>query len=134
MDDMHGYCNVYNSLSHLDPVQTGFMRSLREFRQANPWLRKNFNSNDSFQYLEPIDGRTVFAALRHAPDGRKYFALCHMEGGDTEEIDPLAFVPAQESKAQSWKLLLRSPGIGADYDGGPLVLKDSNALLFEAVD
>ena len=130
MDDMHDYCNVYNSL-HLDPVQTGYMRALREFRQSNPWLRHNFSEADSFEYVDPIDGRTIFAAHRHAPDGREFFALCHMEGCDTDEIDPLSFLP-EASRARDWELVLGSPGIGTDYRGGPIILKDSMALLFES--
>ena len=130
MDDMHGYCNVYDSLSHLDPVQTGFMRRLRELRQENPWLRRNFTDRDHFSYLQPIDGRTVFASVRHAPDGQAMFALCHMEGGDTGQIDPLDYLPRGVAPRDSWHLALRSPGIGGDYSGGPIVLKDSDALLF----
>ncbi len=130
MDDMHEYCNVTHSTSLLDPGQTGFMRTLREFRLANPWLRMNFQGRDSFRYLEPIDGRTVFAAHRHAPDGRQVFVLCHMEGGETEEILPLDHLPAGTDRT-GWRLVLRSPGIGSDYLGGALVLRDSMGLVFE---
>ena len=129
MDDMHDYCNVAHSLSSLDPHQTGFMRRLRDFRAANPWLRRNFDASDSFRYLEPIDGRTVFVAQRRGPEGRRISAICHMEGGPTDEIDPLDLLPAAE-RAGPWRLALRSPGIGPDYTGGPLRLKDSMGLLF----
>ncbi|WP_235865420.1 glucosylglycerol hydrolase [Alloyangia mangrovi] len=131
MDDMHEYCNVSHYLSWLDPNQTGFMRKLRDFRQQNPWLRGNFGTGDSFRYLEPIDGRTIFAALRHAPDGRRIFSVCHMEGRETEEIDPLDLLP-EGARGGDWRLILRSPGIGEDYLGGPITLRDSMGLVFEA--
>ena len=131
MDDMNEYCNVTHWTSLLDPVQTGFMRALRDFRAANTWLRRNLGPQDSFRYLEPIDGRTVFVAHRHAPDGRQVMAICHMEGRPTQELAPLDLLPDGRGSAD-WRLVLRSPGIGTDYTGGPIVLKDSMGLVFEA--
>lgn len=130
MDDMHEYCNVSHSISLLDPRQTSFMRRLREFRQANPWLRGNFKGVDMFRYLEPIEGRTVFAAHRRGPGDREVFAVCHMEGKPTDEIEPLALLP-DTAPQTGWNLALRSPGIGDDYLGGPISLKDSMGLVFE---
>ncbi len=128
MDDMHEYCNVSHSLSSLDGVQTAFMFELRKFRRANRWLRHNFGPQDHFDYLKPIDGRTVFASLRHAPDGAQVFSLTHMEGGATAEMDPMQLdVPGLGG---GWHLALRTPGIGEDYIGGPLVLRDSMGLVF----
>jgi hypothetical protein len=128
MDDMHEYCNVSHSLSSLDRVQTRFMRELREFRQSNPWLRNNFSEGDSFRYVEPIDGRTLFAALRRGPGGKQVFVLAHMEGAATDEMDPLDYLPASTSR-DGWNVLLRTPGIGSDYLGGPLTIKDSYGLV-----
>jgi hypothetical protein len=126
---MHDYCNVAHSLLHLDPGQTGFMRRLRDFRQNNAWLRNNLTEADHFSYVEPIDGRTLFVAHRTGPDGREVFALCHMEGGETAEIEPLDLLPEGVSR-DDWYLLLRTPGIGADYAGGTIRLKDSMGLVF----
>ncbi len=129
MDDMHEYCNVSHSLSALDPRQTGFMRRLRAFRQDNRWLRQNFSDRDSFGYLQPIDGRTVFAAHRYGPDGRELFVLSHMEGGATDEMHPLDALPDGVS-AEGWTLALATPGIGDDYTGGSIRLRDSMGLVF----
>ncbi len=128
MGDMQEYCNVSHSLSSLDPAQTGFMRALRAFRLDNPWLRRNFGPDDVFDYLEPIDGRTLFRAYRRGPDGREIFALCHMEGKPTAEFGPLSLLPDGVA-ADGWQLLLRTPGIGDDT-GGTIVLRDSMGLLF----
>ena len=129
MDDMHEYCNVANSLSHLDPAQTGFMRRLRTFRQANAWLRHNFGPNDRFDYVSPIAGRTIFTSLRHAPDGRQVYAVCHMEGTPMEAVDPLDLLPGLGR--DGWSVGLRTPGIAKSYAGGPVALHDSTGLLFE---
>ncbi|MDO6585551.1 glucosylglycerol hydrolase [Salipiger sp. 1_MG-2023] len=129
MDDMHEYCNVSHSTSKLDPVQTNAMRRLRMFRLHNPWLRHNLRPDDHFRYVEPIDGRTVFVSLRNAPQGGEVFTICHMEGGETEEIDPLDLLPDSVSR-NDWYLAIRSPGIGSDYMGGPITLRDSMGLVF----
>ncbi|MBM9596395.1 hypothetical protein JM664_18110 [Rhodobacteraceae bacterium MCCB 386] len=130
MDDMHEYCNVANSISHLDPAQTDFMLRVRNFRRANPWLRRNLGPADHFGYVQPIDGRTVFTSLRNAPDGRQIFVVTHMEGGATADVDPLELdVPGLGGGG--WALTLRTPTIGADYQGGPIVLRDSMGLLYE---
>lgn len=130
MDDMHEYCNVSNSISALDPRQTEYMFELRKFRRANPWLRGNLGPKDHFDYLRPIDGRTVFACLRHAPDGRQVFSIAHMEGGETSDFDPLT-LPIPGLQGMGWNLRLRTPSIGPDYVGGPITLRDSMALLYE---
>ncbi|MGB0498403.1 MAG: glucosylglycerol hydrolase [Rubricella sp.] len=129
MDDMHEYCNVSNALSGLDPAQADFALALRNLRRARPWLRDNFGPNDHFDYLQPIAGRTVFTSLRHGPDGEQVFAVLHMEGKPTEEIDPVT-LPVPGIEGFGWELALRTPGIGGEYTGGPITLRDSMGLVF----
>jgi hypothetical protein len=129
MDDMHEYCNVSHSLSSLDQDQVSFSRALREFRRARPWLRRNLGPADHFDYLRPIDGRAIFAALRHGPDGEQVFTITHMEGGGSEEFDPLQ-LPIAGLEGDGWQLGFRTPGIGSDYLGGPISLHDSMGLVF----
>ena len=129
MDDMHAYCNVAHAASTLHPDQTRFMYDLRKFRAKNDWLRENCGPSDRFHYLEPLNGRTVFASYREGPSGQKVFALSHLEGKPTDEIVPLEMLPDGVEK-DGWTLALRSPGIGDDYSGGPIVLKDSMALVY----
>ncbi|QFU09188.1 hypothetical protein PARPLA_02378 [Rhodobacteraceae bacterium THAF1] len=129
MDDMHEYCNVSNSHSALNPVQTKFMLALRNFRRANPWLRDNLGPEDRFDYMQPVDGRTVFTSYRKGPD-IEVFAITHMEGGATSDFDPLR-LPIDGLKGAGWRCVLRTPGIGDDYISGPIVLRDSMGLVFE---
>ncbi|NNF23224.1 MAG: hypothetical protein HKN63_00250 [Rhodobacteraceae bacterium] len=129
MDDMHEYCNVSNSIAELDFAQTDFMLRLRNFRRARPWLRENLGPQDHFDYLRPIDGRTVFTSLRHGPDRSQVFSITHMEGGATAEIDPLKLDISGLSGA-GWTLELKTPGIGDDYHGGPIILRDSMGLVY----
>ncbi|PTX54956.1 putative glycoside hydrolase-like family 5 (GHL5) protein [Litoreibacter ponti] len=129
MDDMHEYCNVSHSLPHLDAAQLDFALDIRNFRRARPWLRDNYGPKDHFDYLKPIDGRTVFTSLRHGPDGEQVFTILHMEGGETSVIEPLTqSIPGIEGTG--WTLALRTPGIGPEYQSGPIVLKDSMGLVY----
>ncbi|SFQ54344.1 Hypothetical glycoside hydrolase 5 [Roseivivax halotolerans] len=133
MDDMHEYCNITHSLGGLDPVQCNFTHDLRRFRAARPWLRDNYGQKDHFSYLEPLVGRTIFTSLRHGPDGEQVYSVIHMEGKETGDLDPLRLgVPGTEGFG--WELALASPGIGKDYISGPLILKDSMALVFTRKD
>jgi hypothetical protein len=129
MDDMHEYCNVANSTSNLNPSQTRFMLDLRNFRRQNPWLRANLGPEDEFGYLQPVNGRTVFTSYRKGPD-TEVFTITHMEGGATEDFDPLR-LPIAGLKGTGWRCVLRTPGIGDDYVSGPIVLRDSMGLVFE---
>lgn len=129
MDDMHDYCNVSHSLSSLDPDQAEFCLQVRNFRRARPWLRQNYGPKDHFDYLQPIDGRTVFISLRHGPDGEQVFTVCHMEGKPVAEMDPLD-LPVAGIEGGGWRVALRTPSIGSDYENGPITLHDSMALVF----
>ncbi|MFD1342488.1 glucosylglycerol hydrolase [Litorisediminicola beolgyonensis] len=129
MDDMHDYCNVTHSFGGLDPAQCAFTLGLREFRAARPWLRDNYGPEDHFSYRQPLEGRTLFTALRNGPDGEQVYTVIHMEGKPTPDLDPLRLgVPGTEGFG--WKCALRTPAIGPDYLSGPIVLKDSMALVF----
>ncbi|WP_300059209.1 glucosylglycerol hydrolase [uncultured Roseobacter sp.] len=129
MDDMHDYCNVSNSLSSLDAEQAAFCLEVRDFRSARPWLRQNYGPKDQFDYLHPINGRTVFTSLRHGPSGEQVFTISHMEGKPLEETDPLD-LPLPGIDGGGWRVALRTPSIGPDYTGGPITLRDSMSLVY----
>ena len=129
MDDMHAYCNVANSLPSLDPDHAAFCHRVREFRRGRPWLGAGYGAGDRFDYVRPIEGRTVFTSLRHGPDGERVLAVAHMEGKPTAPLDPLA-LPVPGPEGGGWRLALRTPSAPPDYAGGPIALEDSMALVF----
>ncbi|MFT7390589.1 MAG: hypothetical protein ACI9ZH_000813 [Paracoccaceae bacterium] len=129
MDDMHDYCNVTHYQEGLGDAHTRFMLNLREFRRARPWLRGNLGPRDHFTYRAPTDGMVVFRSYRVGPDGEEVFAVAHLEGKPLEDCDPLHWgVPGTEGGG--WELALRSPPIGAEYQGGPLTLRDGMGMVF----
>lgn len=129
MDDMHDYCNVTNYLDTLGEAHTDYMLKLREFRAMRPWLRNNYGPRDVFDYETPTNGTVAFRSLRHGPDGEQVFSIAHLEGKPLLDIDPTS-LPIPGLEGSGWKVALRSPTIGADYEGGPISLHDSMALLY----
>ena len=129
MDDMHDYCNVSRYHEALSQPQLAFNLGLRTFRRARPWLRDNLGARDRFDYRRPVAGTVLFTSLRHGPDGEQVFAVAHMEGGPTDEFDPLT-LPIEGLSGEGWQAVLRTPPIGEDYLGGPLTLHDSTGVLF----
>jgi hypothetical protein len=82
-----------------------------------------------FDYETPTNGTVVFRSLRHAPDGEQVLSIAHLEGKPLLDIDPtLLSIPGLEGGG--WKVALRSPTIGPDYEGGPISLHDSMALIY----
>jgi len=129
MDDMHDYCNVHGWAKRLDPKQTSYNASVREFRRARRWLRDDLRTGDAFDYLRPVDGHAVFASLRTSPDGsEQVLVVANMEGGDAE-LDPV-HVDLPGLEPDGWYLQLRTPNIGSDYLGGPIMLNDSSGVVF----
>ncbi|MEM6972999.1 MAG: glucosylglycerol hydrolase [Pseudomonadota bacterium] len=133
MDDMHDYCNVSAYFELLSERQTAFTFELRKLRRARPWLRRNLGPTDFCDYRRPVDGTALFTAVRQGPEGERLYALAHLEGGPVHDLDPLSLdVPGLDRG--NWRLLLATPPIGEDYQGGPLTLKDSMGLIFESRD
>ncbi len=129
MDDMHDYSNVSGWASRLQPSQTTYNLAVRTFRHDRPWLRGDLGPQDVFEYLRPVNGHAVFAALRQAPDGgEQVLFVGNMEGGDIDltptELDLPGLTP------DGWHLMLRTPNIGSDYLGGPITLNDSSGVVF----
>ncbi|SLN53038.1 glucosylglycerol hydrolase [Roseisalinus antarcticus] len=129
MDDMHDYCNVSNYLDRLGDAHTDYMLKLREFRAARPWLRDNYGPRDVFDYATPTRGSVAFRSLRHGPDGEQVFAIAHLEGKPLLDVDPTA-LPIPGLEGGGWTVALRTPTIGSDYEGGPITLHDSMAVLY----
>ena len=129
MDDMHDHCNVHGWAKRLDPRQTSYNASVREFRRARRWLRDDLREGDAFDYLQPVDGHAVFASLRTSPGGtEQVLVVANMEGGDAA-LDPV-HVDLPGLDPQGWYLQLRTTTIGPDYLGGLITLNDSSGVVF----
>ncbi len=132
MDDMHDYCNVSGYLEHLGEAQTAMMLSLREFRLARPWLRRNLRAGEYFDYRRPVQGAVVITGYRRSPDNsEEVLTVVHLEGDSTGAFDPAQLCPpaVAGASADGWRVRLRSPQIGADYEGGELVLHDGMGVV-----
>jgi hypothetical protein len=119
---MHDYCNVANSLSSLDAAQAEFCLRCATSAARVRGCATTTGRRIASTTFKPIDGRTLFTSLRHGPDGEQVFMLAHMEGKPTAELDPLA-LPLPGIEGDGWRIALRTPSIGTDYMGGPIILK-----------
>lgn len=128
MEDVHDYCNVDHYIRELDPVQTAFNLALRRFRQARPWLRRDFGAGDVFDRRWPTEGTVLYRGLRTAPDGEQVFFVANMEGAPVEIVP--AALPEVRGDKEGWRLALHTPRMSFDGFDQPLTLHDNQGLLF----
>jgi hypothetical protein len=108
MEDCFEICNVAHYQDQLNPVQTEFNLSLRQFRIAHPWLRQNIQQTDRFNKISD-EKHTVFYGVRSNPDDtqEQIAMVSHMEGeaitvnlGDWLQLD-----------LSDWEIASASPGL-----------------------
>jgi hypothetical protein len=124
MEDCYQVCNVSQYEPKLDPMQTQFNYSLREFRRSRPWLGENMSKNDLFERIDE-EGRNVVYGVRHSADKTEGVALiAHLEGEPItlDVFDLLGIKPKQ------WQIAIASPNFNTD-DLSQLTLNQSQALL-----
>ncbi len=129
MDDVHELCNVSRYSELLTAEQVRFNLAVREFRRARPWLMKDLQARDHFDYLHPADGSVVFHGLRHGPDGDEAILFLANMTGASCTIVPKG-LPIPDREAIDWELALATPGlevVGADQ---PIELHDSQGAVF----
>ena len=112
MEDCFEICNVSHYEAELNPMQTAFNLSLRNFRRANPWLRENLTQTDRFNKISEPD-QTIFYGVRTNPhDSKEQIAMVsHLEGepikvtlGDWLQLD-----------LEEWQVAIASPGLEQDW-------------------
>jgi hypothetical protein len=129
MDDVHDYCNVSHHLHNVDGTQTTLQRKTREFRFARAWLREDFSNKDTLSYRHPSDGTILFYGLRHSPDGHEQVLfIANMEGAPCE-VAPLN-LDLPHLADGDWQLALSTPKLKAVKAQQPLLLKDSEGVVF----
>ncbi|MEO0489487.1 MAG: glucosylglycerol hydrolase, partial [Cyanobacteria bacterium J06659_2] len=136
MEDCHDLCRVERYATTLDPQQTGFNLTLRQYRQAHPWLSENLTSQDRFGRIS--DGsRTIFYGMRTGPainhsSPQRVVLVTHM-GGDSTVVKLEDWLPLNLAR---WRVALASPSLALSENPIDLTtfeLKDSQGLLLEAV-
>ena len=126
MDDLHDYCSVSLSVTHLDKERASFNLSVREFRRERPWLIRNLAENDHYGRAE-TDETTLFYSLRTAPEGdEQVLFVANMEGAPAEVTPTELDIPGLE--AEGWQLALAAPGVSFAQADQPVTLADSQGI------
>jgi hypothetical protein len=132
MDDVHELCNVSHYTASVDPVQADYNLALREFRHQRPYLRQNFSDGDYFGYQHPSDGSIVFYGLRVDPHGSEQLLFAaNMEGAPRSLIPATLPIPGLTS--ESWEIALATPDLAATAVDQPLILHDSQGVVFKRI-
>ena len=81
MEDCFKICKVIYYEENLNPVQTEFNLSLRNFRHIYPWLQQNLTEKDRFNKISD-DDCLVFYGVRTNPDNHEeqIAMVSHLEG------------------------------------------------------
>ena len=136
MEDCHDICNVTMHASALDPAQTGYNLSVRQFRHSHPWLRRDLSDTEDVYGRVGGEQATVFYGRRTQPrelvaDDRppqQVAIVAHM-GGEPMEVSLESLL---DISVQDWTVELVSPNLEvAEGDRGveKFELKDSQAML-----
>ena len=137
MEDCHHMCNVARFSNRVDAQRSQFNLSLRQYRQAHPWLRENLTSCDIFSCLDNEES-TVFYGLRtyfekdnYGPR-EKIAVVTHM-GGNTTRIDLKNLFTEDMT---DWHFVAITPGLKVPEQVKDLTifeLQDGQGLLLECI-
>jgi hypothetical protein len=129
MEDVHDYCNVSHWQDGVDATYKAYSLTVREFRRERPYLAHNLRPDEHFDYLHPTEGSVIFYGLRRAPDdSEQLLFVANMEGASCQLIP--ADLPIPNLPTDGWQVALVTPGVGITAVGWPLVLHDSEAVVF----
>ncbi|MEL6272630.1 MAG: glucosylglycerol hydrolase, partial [Chloroflexota bacterium] len=129
MEDMFDYCNVSQYAGELDPEQTAFNLSLREFRREHPWLMENLRDGEFFDRQQPANGTAFFFGWRRSPDDSEHVLFAaNMEG------EPVRFIPTNLPipglPEDGWEIVLAAKGVYSEGPQRPMTLQDSHGIVF----
>ncbi len=129
MEDVHEYCNVWGYTDDVSPARAAFNRTVREFRQARPWLMDNLRAGEHFDHQQPTNGAILFYGLRRSPDGTEQILfMANMEGAP-RTVEPLK-LPIPQLPQDGWRVSLQSPGLDVTDAATAVELKDSQGVVF----
>ncbi|NET31962.1 MAG: alpha-amylase [Cyanothece sp. SIO1E1] len=136
MEDGHELCRVSHYESQIQAECSHFNLTLRQYRHANPWLRKNLTGRDRFNRISD-DERTIFYGLRtdptdHSTDSKQVVMVAHM-GGEPTTINLGDWL---QLNLDEWQVAIATPGLDLEdilSDLRAFELKDSQGLLLEPI-
>jgi hypothetical protein len=127
MRDVADFCNLSNWTDELAPEDAAFGRTVRAFRHDRPWLRDDLDDEAVFDYLHPTDGTVCYYGLRTDPGGSEQLLfVANMEGRETT-VTPTELVDATD---EGWECVLSTAGLDDPAADSPVVLADSEAVVF----
>ena len=111
MEDCFDICNVSHYEENLNPMQTKFNLSLRQFRRTHPWLQQNLTETDRFNKISD-ETQTVFYGVRTNPHNsqEQVAMVSHLEG------DPIKVTLGDwlQLNMDEWEVAIASPGLNQD--------------------
>jgi hypothetical protein len=129
MEDVHDYCNVSHWQDGLDAAYKAHSLAVREFRRQRPYLAHNLRADEHFDYLHPTEGSVLFYGLRRAPyDSEQLLFVANMEGAPCQLIP--ANLPIPDLPIDGWQVALVTSGVAATAVDQPIILQDSEAVVF----
>ncbi|WP_435194876.1 glucosylglycerol hydrolase [Natronomonas sp. EA1] len=124
MRDVAEFANLDHWRDAQDPERTAFDRSIREFRQARPWLRHDLSEAETFEYRHPTDGAVIYYGHRIGPDEELLF-VANMEGIATEVVP----TELADVGAEGWEVALTSLDEQPVADE-PVTLENAEMVIF----
>lgn len=130
MRDINEYSNVDHHAQYVSRKKSDFNLVTRSYRRNNPWLCKNFCSDDSLFYKEPANGTIIYYGRRSDPEnGKEIFFVANMEG-QSRQITP-AELGLEVGDVFNWRVALCTPNITQKEIHEPVRLSVGQGLLYE---
>ena len=133
MEDCYQVCNVSLYHARLEPSQTQFNLSLRQFRHQHPWLAQNMLETDTFDKLSEEE-RIIVYGLRHNPQNpEEQIAMVANFEGEPITLNIKDLLPINP---QEWEIAIACPGLAVDLkleDLDALTLSNSQGILLKRV-
>jgi hypothetical protein len=113
MEDCYEVCNVSHYFAHVNPSQTKYNLSLRNFRHNHQWLNLNLQGTDRFNKIH-AEETTIFYGLRTNPahPQEKIAMVIHLEG-EPLEINLLDWL---QLDLEDWEIAITTPNLSEVED------------------
>ncbi|MEA5420411.1 glucosylglycerol hydrolase [Spirulina sp. CCNP1310] len=125
MEDCYEICNVGHYATQVNPTQTAYNLSIRQFRHRYPWLRHNLSGTDRFNKISEPEA-TIFYGVRSNPERpEETVAMVAHMGGKAHRIQ---LADLLQLEGEDWQVAIASPGLTLK-DLNDFELQDTQAVL-----